>query len=150
MLQVLLHLWVSLVLLSHTPETGLADGHTGLAAGDTGDKGLGKGRGRKGDQMNEIYDSIETMTNQCNMHASVRGSRDQMSRSLLFQMVTGPLYHGTIPDDRVKHGQLQDGRGGRRGGGPRQPAAGDAQGGGEGRERNTSTLVHKYTSTLVH
>ena len=48
-------------------------------------------------------------------------------------VVIGPLYHGTIPDDRVKHGRLQDGRGG----GPLQPAAGDDQGGEEERERHT-------------
>ena len=46
-------------------------------------------------------------------------------RPVLFQMVIGPLYHGTIPDRRVKHGRVEDGRGG----GLLQPGAGDDQGG---------------------
>ena len=52
-------------------------------------------------------------------------------------VVIGPLYHGTIPDDRVKHGRLQDGRGG----GPLQPGAGDDQGGEEERERHSGNNV---------
>ena len=47
-------------------------------------------------------------------------------------MVIGPLCQVTIPDIGVMHGRIQDGRGG----GPRQPEAGDDQGGEEERERH--------------
>ena len=51
----------------------------GRGNGDTGGKGMGKGIGGKGDQMNEIYClNFKLWTTSSNMHVSVRGSRDQM------------------------------------------------------------------------
>ena len=47
-------------------------------------------------------------------------------------MVISPLYQVTIPDIRVKHGRVQDGRGG----GLLQPEAGDDLGGEGGRGRH--------------
>ena len=63
--------------------------------------------------------------------------------SSLFQMVIGPLCQVTIPDIGVMHGRIQDGRGG----GPRQPEAGDDQGGEEERERHIGGL--RYIGHVV-
>ena len=58
-------------------------------------------------------------------------------------MVIGPLCQVTIPDIGVMHGRIQDGRGG----GPRQPEAGDDQGGEEERERHT--MYSNYTAHII-